>query len=216
MKKILSIVLLLFTVSLAHAISLSDLVQKYEQYTNPTQPAAVSPAPATTPAPAGGSSFLARLVGAMDPNQPATVATTSAADRPAVAAPAYQVALEKIVTNAPSLIANIKLLAPKALEIAAKSAQGGWFSGLTSAFTSMDTESRAAFLNLVTQVGSVATAARSLLASADPATQATVKGVLAQIVAVPEFKTLLDQAKNIPLVGGQLDAYLQTLTAEAR
>lgn len=180
MKKIVSLVLLLSTVNLANAETWLETLQ---QAINPTQPAAVSSAPA--------------------------------ADRPAVAAPVNQSLVEKIRANIPSLIANIKLLAPKAVEIAAKSAQGGWFSGLTSVFTSMDVESRAAFLNLVTQVGTVAEAARSLLATADPATQSTVKGLLAQVTNLPEFQTLLNKAKEIPLVGGQLDAYLRSLTVEA-
>jgi guanyl-specific ribonuclease Sa len=215
MKKILAIILLVSSIHAIKAESWSQMLQD-----------AVSGQPAASSAPANGGSqsWLEMLTG-----KPATPAASApqaqtgtswlqmlagqTADRPA-ATYSNQTLLSQLTTAIPSLIANIKLIAPKALEIATQYTQGGWFSAL-AAVGSMDSATRNAFVDVITKLRAASNTASSLMANADPATKTAVKGVLAQVIEAPEFKSLLDNAKNIPIIGSQLDGYLKSLTAEA-
>ena len=147
--------------------------------------------------------------------QPVAVSTDPAATAPATATAANQSLLEQIRANIPSLIANIKILAPKAIELASKTAEGGFFSGITAAVT-MDPAVRNAAVSLYSQITTVTSSAQTLLNNADPATKATVKGLLAQVVQVPEFQTLMSHIKNFPIIGGQIEGYLATLQQAAQ
>lgn len=216
MKKIIAIIVLVSSMNAVHAESWAQMLQD-----------AVSGQPAASTAPANQSSpsWMEMLTG--KPAAPAA-ATPQAqtgtswlqmlagqtADRPAATAYNNQTLLSQLTTTIPALIANIKLIAPKALEIATQYTQGGWFSAL-AAVGSMDSATRNAFVDVITKVRAASNTASSLLANADPATKTAVKGVLAQVIEAPEFKSLLDNAKNIPIIGSQLDGYLKSLTAEA-
>jgi len=217
MKKVIAIILLISSIHAVHAASWGQMLQD-----------AVSGQPAASSAPAnqGSQSWLEMLTGkSATPAAPTPQAQTgtswlqmlagqSAADRSAATAYNNQTLLSQLTTAIPSLIANIKLIAPKALEIATQYTQGGWFSAL-AAVGSMDSATRNAFVDVITKVRAASNTASSLMANADPATKTAVKGVLAQVIEAPEFKSLLDNAKNIPIIGSQLDGYLKSLTAEA-
>lgn len=216
MKKVIALIVLISSMQAIHAESWAQMLQDAVS----GQPAASAPAnqgspswlemltgkPAATPATSApqaetGTSWLQMLAG------------QTASDRSG-AAYNNQTLLSQLTTTIPTLITNIKLIAPKALEIATKYTQGGWFSAL-AAVGSMDAATRNAFVDVITKVRNVSNTASSLMDKADPATKTMAKNLLTQVIAVPEFKSLLDNAKNIPIIGGQLDSYLKSLTAEA-
>jgi len=218
MKKLIALLLLLSSAALINGATWQEMLQGASNQpavqTAPTSNSSPSwlemimgqPAtkPAASPAPEAktGTSWLEMVTG------------QSVADRPAATPAAAQTTLSQLTTAIPTLIANIKLIAPKALEIATQYSKGGWLSGLSSV-GSMDTATRTAFIDVITKARAVSNYATSLLANADAATKSTVQGLLAQLVAVPEFKSLLDSAKNIPIIGSQLDGYLKSLTAQS-
>lgn len=144
--------------------------------------------------------------------QPAAVATTPA---PSVAAPATtavasnQLNIDQIKNTIPSVVQGIKLIVAKFNDVTAASQTGFW-AGLKSAF-SIDQATANAFSNLSTQAVSVVTAARSVLATADPATKSMVQGLVAQAVNIPEFQKLLEYAQSMPFVGGKLTDALNGL-----
>lgn len=217
MKKLIAVIVLLSSINAINAGTWAEMLQEAVsgQPAASTAPAnqssqtwlerlAGQPAASTTPAPQAqtGSSWLEMLTG------------KTAADTSAASAFESQTLLSQLKTAIPSLITNIKLIAPKAIEIATQYSQGGLMSGL-GAVATMDAATRNAFIDVITKVRSVSNTASSIMDKADPATKNMAKGLLAQVIAVPEFKALVDNAKNIPIIGGQLDTYLKSLTAEA-
>ena len=132
--------------------------------------------------------------------------------------------VDQLKASLPELIENIKTLAPKAKELAAKAAEsqasGGMFSGISGWFARAaelggDKAAQNAVTGLASQLPNITDTAKKLLDSADPATQSLVKGLLAKVVEIPEFKTLLQYATSIPIIGGQLQGLLNLITKEA-
>ncbi len=144
------------------------------------------------------------------------VASTTATATTGTAVTQQASVLDQLKDLIPGLIANIKILAPKVVELASKGAQGGisgWFA--RAADLGGDTVAQNALKGLVNQLTTISGSATSLLSNGDATTQSMVKGLLSQVTQIPEFKTLLEYAKNIPMIGGQLQSYLESLTKEA-
>lgn len=186
-KLLLALALLLSGSSLMNAVSWSEMIQG--ALTGGQQPvAASSSASAPSAAQASGWDFLKGLAG--DQSAVTTAAT------------ANQSLVAQIRDLVPSVIANIKLVAPALANIATKS-QEGFFSGISAVF-STDSATKQALGTLIQQIKTIVSAAQNLFNTADPATKETVKGLLNQVTRVPEFNTLFQQAKDAPFIGSAL------------
>ncbi len=147
--------------------------------------------------------------------QPATVSTAPAATVPAsvaataAAATGTKSILAQLQESFPSFIANIKQITAKLDTVSDASKQGFW-SGIKSAFN-IDSQTAQAFSDLKTQAPTIASRVKELINSADPTTQATVKGLISQVTQLPQFQKLVEYIKSMPFTGGLTEA-LNTLT----
>lgn len=161
---------------------------------------------------ANGATWMEMLQEAFT-GKPTAVATETE-EMNVAAETSTQVSLDQIKKNVPSLMENIKLVVAKLNEVKTKAAESGFFSALKAAFN-INQETATAFSNLTTQAGMIVAAAHNVFTSSDSQTQATVQGLIAEVVQMPEFQQLAEYAKTLPLIGKKLTEYLDSLKQEA-
>jgi hypothetical protein len=158
-----------------------------------------------------GATWIERLQEAFT-GKPAAVSTETE-KMGATAETSTQSNLDEIKKDVPSLTEKIKLVVAKLNEVK-KAAEEGFFSGLKAAFN-INQETATAFSKITTQAGTVAKTAHNLLNTSDEQTKAEVKGLLAQVVQIPEFQQLVEYAKTLPIIGSKLTESLNSLKQEA-
>jgi hypothetical protein len=163
---------------------------------------------------ANGATWLEWLQETLTGNPEAVATKTEEVSAPSETPGQSQSSLDQIKKDVPSLMGNIKLVVAKLNDVKTKVTEGGFFSGLKAAF-SINTETANAFSQLTTQAGAIVLAARNLLNTSDSQTKATVQGLIAEVVKIPEFQQLVEYAKTMPFIGKQLSAYLDSLKQEA-